>query len=111
MPLSYRFPKDKVTDDDIFLKSLQRVDFALDGGVGQHLGGLLEGSGRQEGIGSQSGFTDAEKYRIILSLAQGFAECVLLASLVALLDLVVGDVDLVALGEHACKQIGVARVG
>ena len=41
---------DELTDDDVLLQTGQRIDLALDGGLGQHAGGLLEGGGRQEGI-------------------------------------------------------------
>ena len=45
---------DELTDDDILLQTGQRIDLALDGGLGQHAGGLLEGGGRQEGLVCQS---------------------------------------------------------
>ena len=43
--------RNQLTDDDVFLQTDQMVDLALDRGIGQHLGRLLEGSRRQEGIG------------------------------------------------------------
>ena len=45
---------DELTDDDVLLQAGQRVDLALDGGLGQDTGGLLEGRSGQEGVGSQS---------------------------------------------------------
>ena len=35
---------DQLADDDVLLEAHQGVHFALDGGVGQNAGGLLEGS-------------------------------------------------------------------
>ena len=42
---------DQLTDDDVLLQANQMVNLALDGGIGQDLGGLLEGCGGQEGVG------------------------------------------------------------
>jgi hypothetical protein len=41
--------RDQATDDDVFLQALQRVDLAVDRGLGEHAGGLLEGGRRDEG--------------------------------------------------------------
>ena len=35
---------DQLTNDDVFLKTKERIDFAFDGGVGQVSRRLLEGS-------------------------------------------------------------------
>ena len=37
---------DELTDDDVLLQAGQRVDLALDSGLGQDTGGLLEGRSR-----------------------------------------------------------------
>ena len=37
--------RDELTDDDVFLKADEMIDLALDGSLGEDLGGLLEGSG------------------------------------------------------------------
>ena len=44
---------DQFTDDDVFLQTNQMVNLTLDCGIGQNLGGFLEGCGRQEGVRSQ----------------------------------------------------------
>ena len=40
----------ELTDDDVLFQADEVGDLALDGGLGEDLGGLLEGRGRQEGI-------------------------------------------------------------
>ena len=52
---------DELTDDDVLLQAGQRVDLALDSGLGQDTGGLLEGRSGQEGVGSQAGLGDAKQ--------------------------------------------------
>ena len=52
---------DELTDDDVLLQAGQRVDLALDSGLGQDTGGLLEGRSGQEGVGSQTGLGDAKQ--------------------------------------------------
>ena len=42
-----------IADDDVFLQADEMVHLALDGRVGEDLGGLLERGGRQERIRSQ----------------------------------------------------------
>ena len=42
---------DEVTADDVLLHALEVVHLALDGGFVEHLGGLLERSGRHEALG------------------------------------------------------------
>ena len=43
---------DKAADDDVFLKAAQVVHLALEGRLGEHLGGFLEGGRRDEGRGT-----------------------------------------------------------
>ena len=52
--------RDELADDDVLLEAGEVVDLALDGGVGEHLGGLLEGGRRQEALGGQRRLGDAE---------------------------------------------------
>ena len=52
--------RDELADDDVLFEAAELVDLALEGSVGEHLGGLLEGSGRQEALGGQRGLGDAE---------------------------------------------------
>ena len=37
--------RDKLTDDDVLLEALQVIDLLVQGGFGEHAGGLLEGPG------------------------------------------------------------------
>ena len=54
--------RDQLADDDVLLQAYQMVGLALDGSLGQNLGGLLEGGGGQEGVGGRflSSFKRAE---------------------------------------------------
>ena len=54
---------DKAADDDVFLKAAQVVHLALEGRLGEHLGGFLEGGRRDEGRGGQGRLRDAEDQR------------------------------------------------
>ena len=49
-----RAGRDQLADDDILLQAHQMVGLALDGGLRQDLGGLLEGGGGQASITSPS---------------------------------------------------------
>src|SRR5690606_29787186 len=51
----------QLADDDVFLQAQERVDLALDRGLGQHPGRLLERRGRQEAFGGQRRLGDTEK--------------------------------------------------
>src|SRR6201988_2896679 len=92
--------RDQSADNDVLLEALERIDLAVDGGFGEHAGGLLERRRREEGAGLQARLGDAEQNRRsrggLLALFLG-----LLVYLVAL-DLV----DLFA-GDH----VGLALVG
>ena len=46
--LQTRTSRDRLTDDDVLLEALQRVDLTFDGCIGKDLCGLLEGSCRKE---------------------------------------------------------------
>src|SRR5262249_41842048 len=50
VPLQAGRRRDQLPDDDVLLQPEQPVDLALDRRVGQHLGGLLERGGREEGL-------------------------------------------------------------
>ena len=56
--------RDQLADDHVLLEPEQPVDLALDRGVGEHLRRLLEGRGRQEGLGRQRGLRDPEDQRL-----------------------------------------------
>src|SRR6185503_2154342 len=58
--LEARRRRDQLPDDDVLLQAGQAVDLALERGVGQHLGGLLEGGRRQERVRRQRRLGDAE---------------------------------------------------
>src|SRR5215207_1871015 len=52
--------RDQLADDDVLLQARKAVDLALERGVGEHLGGLLERGRREERVGRQRGLGDAE---------------------------------------------------
>ena len=51
-----------MTTDDVLLHSFQIVDLATDGSLVEHLGRLLERSGRHEALGLQGDTGDALEY-------------------------------------------------
>src|SRR6185437_9838430 len=55
--------RDEPADNDVLLEAFQRVDLAVDGGLGEHAGGLLERRRREEGAGLQARLGDAEQNR------------------------------------------------
>src|SRR6185436_595731 len=85
--------RDQAADDDVLLEALEGVDLAVDGGLGQHARGLLEGGGRDEAPGLQRGLGDAEQHR----LGRGWALALLLVGQILLVELDL--VDLLALEE------------
>ncbi len=52
--------RDQLADDHVLLQPDQAVALALEGRVGEDLGRLLEGSGREERLGGERGLGDAE---------------------------------------------------
>jgi len=55
--------RDQLTDNNVLLQAEQRVNLTLDRSLGQDTGGLLEGSGRQEGLGCQRCLGDTHEGR------------------------------------------------
>src|SRR5580698_5923443 len=53
----------EASDDDVLFQAFQRVDFAVDGRLGEDAGRLLEGRGRDERARLQAGLGDAEQNR------------------------------------------------
>ncbi len=53
--------RNELADDNIFLKTEQRIDLALDSGICENTGGLLEACGGEEGIGGKRSLGDTEK--------------------------------------------------
>ena len=53
--------RDQLTDDNVLLQSQQMIYLALDGGLSQDLGGLLERGCGEEGLGGQRGLGDAHE--------------------------------------------------
>src|SRR5262245_31477129 len=49
-------------DDHVLLEALERIGLAVDGGVGEHAGRLLERGGGDERAGLERGLGDAEQY-------------------------------------------------
>src|SRR5215213_2920329 len=58
-----RTRRDQLSDDHVLLEPEQAVALALDRGVGEHLGRLLEGGGRQPRLGRERGLGDAHEHR------------------------------------------------
>ena len=52
--------RDKLTGDDVLLKTMERIGLVLDGRIGKDTGGFLEGSRREEGFSLKSGLGDAK---------------------------------------------------
>ena len=86
------------------------VGLTLDGGLGEDLGGLLEGSGGQEGVRSQRRFGDPHQQLCAHCLPQRFAVLPDLSRLIAAVDLGVGIVQLQNVYHRAVQKLGVAGV-
>ena len=56
--------RDQPADDDVLLEAVERVDLAVDGGLGEHARGLLERRRRDERAGLQRRLGDAEQHRM-----------------------------------------------
>src|ERR687888_2259894 len=56
--------RDQLPDDHVLLQPEQAVDLALDRGVGQHLGRLLEGRRGQEGLRRERRLRDPQDQRL-----------------------------------------------
>src|SRR5213592_3333379 len=56
--------RNQAAHDDVLLQADQAVDLAVDRGLGQDLGGLLEGGGRDEALGREARLGDAEEERL-----------------------------------------------
>src|SRR6202048_4040768 len=92
--------RDQPADNDVLLEAFQRVHLAVDGGFGEHAGGLLERRRREERAGLQARLGDAEQYR----RSRGGLLALLLG-----LDVELVELDLVDL--LALDHVGVALVG
>src|SRR5450432_1802488 len=92
--------RDQPADNDVFLEAFQRVHLAIDGGFGEHPGGLLERGRREERAGLQARLGNAEQHRRsrgdLLALFLG-------------LDVELVELDLVDL--FARDHVGLALVG
>src|SRR5437762_1528257 len=53
--------RDQVTDDHVLLQAPQEIHLALDRGLGEHPGRLLEGGRRDEAVGRERGLGDPEQ--------------------------------------------------
>src|SRR6185436_943467 len=56
--------RDQATHDDVFLQADQAIDLAVDGGFGEHLGGLLKRRRRDEALGREARLRDAKEERL-----------------------------------------------
>ena len=91
---------DQATDDDVLLQATQVVALAHDGRLGQHPGGFLEGSRRDERVGGQRGLGDAQQDVFIRRRQLAFV-----------VHLVGGIQELAALDLLAHDEVGAARCG
>src|SRR5215218_2886156 len=91
--------RDQLADDDVLLEADQRVALALDGRLGQHPCGLLEGGRRQPRLGGQRRLGDAEQ----LGTAVG-------RRVARLQRLPVGPLERGPLDQLAGEQLGVAAL-
>src|SRR5216684_3098086 len=55
--------RDQPADNDVFLEAFERIHLAVDGGFGEHAGGLLERGRREERAGLQARLSNAEQHR------------------------------------------------
>src|SRR5258706_995644 len=92
--------RDQAADDYVLLQALEEVDLAVDGGVGQHARGLLEGRGRDKRARLQRGFRDAEQDR----LGGCWPLALLLEHRVHLVEL--DPIELLALDEVGVTDVG-----
>ena len=58
--------RDQLADNHVFLQTPQVIGAAVNGGLGQHPAGFLEGSGRQPRLGGQGGLGDSHQLRTTL---------------------------------------------
>src|SRR5690606_19917324 len=58
-----RAGRDQPADDDVLLQAPELVPLAVDAGLGEHAGGLLERRRGDERLGGQRGLGDAEQHR------------------------------------------------
>ena len=56
--------RDQAADDDVLLQAVERVGLAVDGGLGEHAGRLLERRRRDERARLQRRLGDAEQHRV-----------------------------------------------
>ena len=98
-----------MTTDDILLETLESIDLTIDGGVVEHLRGLLEGGGRHEALRLQGSTCDpledlASCRRLGFAYLYG-AEVTALEGAILITELTQGD-DL-----PWAERLGVASVG
>ena len=52
--------RDLATDDDIFLETVETIDAAVCSGIDKNASRILEGSGREEGVGPDRDFRNTK---------------------------------------------------
>ena len=94
-----RSSRNEAADDDVLLQPFQSIRFAVHGGIGEHPGGLLERSRRDEGLGLEAGLGDAKQHRLTfrLLLASGFRRSI-------------GVVEVETVHLLALEELGIARI-
>ena len=100
--------RDETSHDDVLLEAAEGVRLAVDRGLGEHLGGLLEGRRRDERLRRERGLRDAEEERLgDAGLAAALDHALVLALEDVLLDLLVDEEVRVAdvLDAHAAQHL------
>ena len=87
----------ETSDDDILLQPAQVIGLALDGGVRQYLGRLLEARRREETLGAQARLGYAQQDRL------GFRQCFL-----RFFKRLGDELEPVAFNEVALKEFGIS---
>src|SRR5690606_12324747 len=64
----------QTTHNHVFFQTTQIVGFAHDGRFGQHAGGFLEGSRRDEGVGRQRGLGNTQQHVFVRSWNTVFSQ-------------------------------------
>ena len=95
----------KLTDNNIFFKADKRIGFALNSCIGENSCGFLEGSRRQEGIGSKRSLCDTEKHRFAGGRSKLLTLCLALCA-----DALVLFVEVGLFNGSSGKKLGLTRL-
>src|SRR5690606_25012824 len=94
-----RTGRNQTADNDVLLQTTQLVALAHDGSLGEHAGGFLEGSRRDEGVGRQRSLGDAQQHVLVRGRNTAFGDhAIVFVQQLGALHLFTGD------------EVGVTRV-